>query len=164
MLLAFDLVVAAGDAASEILSHDRTAAVVDTHVAPIAESVRDGRFDIGGDLLLNAVRGAVRSTTTVDATRLAEGLADIAGISIAPEEVETNMVYFAVDPARTSAPELAAHLLAAHGVRVGPIDEKTLRAVTHLDVDASGIEVAIQAVREALAQLGGPRIYSNDPN
>ncbi len=39
-----------------------------------------------------------------NAKRLAEGLADIAGISIAPEEVETNMVYFAVDPACKSAP------------------------------------------------------------
>ena len=60
------------------------------------------------------------------------------------------MVYFAVDQARTSAPELAARLLAAHGVRVGPVDEKTLRAVTHLDVAASGIEATIQAVREVL--------------
>jgi threonine aldolase len=86
-----------------------------------------------------------------NAKRLAEGLADIAGISIAPEEVETNMVYFAVDSTRMSAPELAARLLAAHGVRVGPIDEVTLRAVTHLDVAASEIEAAIQAVRELLA-------------
>jgi threonine aldolase len=62
------------------------------------------------------------------------------------------MVYFAVDPARMNAPELAARLLAAHGVRVGPIDEKTLRAVTHLDVAGAGIEAAIRAVREVLAK------------
>jgi indolepyruvate ferredoxin oxidoreductase len=74
VLLAFDLVVAAGEAASEILSLDRTAAVVDTHMAPVAESVRDGRFELGGDQLLNAVREAVRSTRTVDATRLAAQL------------------------------------------------------------------------------------------
>ena len=86
-----------------------------------------------------------------NAKRLAEGLADIAGISNAPEEVETNMVYFAVDPARMSAPELAERLLAAYGVRVGPMDEKTLRAVTHLDVTASGIATAIQAVEDILA-------------
>jgi threonine aldolase len=86
-----------------------------------------------------------------NAKRLAEGLTDIAGISIAPEEVETNMVYFAVDPARMSATELAERLLAAHGVRVGPMDEQSLRAVTHLDVAASDIEDAIQAVREVLA-------------
>ena len=91
-----------------------------------------------------------------NAKRLAEGLADIAGISIAPEEVETNMVYFAVDSARMSAPELAERLLAAHGVRVGPMDGKSLRAVTHLDVTASGIATAIQAVREILADSAGP--------
>jgi len=86
-----------------------------------------------------------------NAKRLAEGLADIAGISILPEEVETNMVYFAVDPALMSAPELAERLLSAHGVRVGPMDEKSLRAVTHLDVTASGIATAIQAVEDILA-------------
>jgi threonine aldolase len=87
-----------------------------------------------------------------NAKRLAEGLAEIAGISIAPEEVETNMVYFAVDPARISAPELSRRLLAAHGVRIGPVDGKTLRAVTHLDVAAGGIEAALQAVRAVLAE------------
>ncbi len=86
-----------------------------------------------------------------NAKRLAEGLADIAGISILPEEVETNMVYFAVDPALMSAPELAERLLSAHGVRVGSMDEKSLRAVTHLDVTASGIATAIQAVEDILA-------------
>jgi threonine aldolase len=87
-----------------------------------------------------------------NAKRLAEGLADIAGISIAPEEVETNMVYFAVDPAVISAPELSRRLLATHGVRIGPVDGITLRAVTHLDVSASGIQAAIQAVRAVLAE------------
>ena len=86
-----------------------------------------------------------------NAKRLAEGLANIAGISILPDEVETNMVYFAVDPALMSAPELAERLLSAHGVRVGPMDEKSLRAVTHLDVTASGIATAIQAVEDILA-------------
>ncbi len=86
-----------------------------------------------------------------NARRLAEGLADIGGISIAPGEVETNMVYFAVDPALLSAPELAERLLTPHGVRVGAVDGETLRAVTHLDVPAEGIETAIQAVKEIVA-------------
>ena len=59
--------------------------------------------------------------------------------------------FFAVDPACMSASELSRRLLAAHGVRVGPVDEQTLRAVTHLDVAAAGIDSAIQAVREVLA-------------
>ena len=86
-----------------------------------------------------------------NAIRLADGLAAITGISIVPEEVETNIVFFAVDPARMSASELSRRLLAAHGVRIGPVDEQTLRAVTHLDVAAAGIDSAIQAVREVLA-------------
>ncbi|MBW2413288.1 MAG: indolepyruvate ferredoxin oxidoreductase family protein [Deltaproteobacteria bacterium] len=73
-LIAFDLVVAAGDAARELLSADRTTAVIDTHVAPVAQSVRDGSFEYGGDLLVAAVRGCVSSASTVDATRLTEQL------------------------------------------------------------------------------------------
>ena len=86
-----------------------------------------------------------------NAKRLAEGLADIDGISIAPGEVETNIVFFDVDPKRMSAPDLSRRLLAAHGVRIGSFDEKTLRAVTHLDVADTGIEAAIRAVGEVLA-------------
>jgi threonine aldolase len=86
-----------------------------------------------------------------NAKRLAEGLAAITGISIVPEEVETNILFFAVDPACMSASELSRRLLAAHGVRIGAVDEQTLRAVTHLDVAAAGIDSTIQAVREVLA-------------
>lgn len=86
-----------------------------------------------------------------NAKRLADGLAAITGISIVPEEVETNLIFFAVDPACMSASELSRRLLATHGVRIGAVEEQTLRAVTHLDVDAAGIDSAIQAVREVLA-------------
>jgi len=86
-----------------------------------------------------------------NAKRLADGLAAITGISIVPEEVETNLIFFAVDPACMSASELSRRLLATHGVRIGAVEAQTLRAVTHLDVDAAGIDSAIQAVREVLA-------------
>jgi threonine aldolase len=86
-----------------------------------------------------------------NARRLAEGLAEIGGISIAPGEVETNMVYFSVDPGRMNAAELAERLLASHGVRVGAIDGNNIRAVTHLDVTAADIEAAIQAIEEIVA-------------
>ncbi len=41
--------------------------------------------------------------------------------------------------------------LAAAGVRMGALDARTVRAVTHLDVDRAGIEQAVAAVRAALA-------------
>lgn len=86
-----------------------------------------------------------------NAKRLAAGLAEIAGVRITPAEVETNMVYFAVDPARMTAPELSRRLLEGHGVRIGAIDAERLRAVTHLDVTAADIEAALQAVSAVLA-------------
>ena len=86
-----------------------------------------------------------------NAKRLAEGLADIPGLRIDPAEVETNMVYFAVDTARMSAPELSRGLLEGPGVRIGAVDARRLRAVTHLDVSAADIDSALQAVTAVLA-------------
>jgi threonine aldolase len=85
-----------------------------------------------------------------NARRLAQDLAQIPGIEIDPASVQTNMVYFNVDKTGVSASEVAAGLL-DHGVRIGPVDEATMRAVTHLDVDAEGIAAAGSALREVLA-------------
>ena len=88
-----------------------------------------------------------------NARRLAEGLADVPGLAVDPETVETNIVLVACDdaPAIVSA-------LAARGVRVGAVDQHTLRFVTHLDVEAAGIERAIAAVHDAL----GPETGEHD--
>jgi threonine aldolase len=75
-----------------------------------------------------------------NAARLAAGLAD-AGFSVWP--VETNIVIFDVPG---NAAEWCAGL-EAQGVRMGAIGPSTVRAVTHLDVDAAGIERALAAVR-----------------
>lgn len=74
----------------------------------------------------------------------AEGLAEIDGVTIDPALVETNIVIFAVD----DAPGLCAALVRA-GVEMVPLDAHRVRAVTHLDVDASGVEQALDAVRSA---------------
>ena len=86
-----------------------------------------------------------------NARRLAEGLAGIAGLSIAPAEVETNLVYF--DVSGMSAAEFAAALL-AKGVRVTDMGPARVRAVTHLDIDAAMIERAIVAVAEVMRVTG----------
>ncbi len=81
---------------------------------------------------------------------LAEGLATILGVVIDPSTIETNIVFFELAP---SAPPAAAvaERLAAEGVRIGAAGQRRMRAVTHLDVDRAGIEVAIDAVRRVLA-------------
>ena len=86
-----------------------------------------------------------------NARRLAEELAGLEGLRVVPTEVETNMIYFEVEPARMSAQELSARLLADHGVRIGATATQRLRAVTHLDVTGSDIEDAVQAIKATLA-------------
>jgi len=73
-----------------------------------------------------------------NARRLAEGLAELDGVTIDPTAVETNIVVFDVD----DAPGFCA-ALEAEGVLMGPMGADRIRAVTHLDVDADGIEQAL---------------------
>ena len=76
---------------------------------------------------------------------LAEGLADIEGVALDAGAVETNIVVFGVD----DAPALVA-ALGAEDVIMGALGPRTMRAVTHLDVDLAGVEEAVAAVRTAL--------------
>jgi len=80
-----------------------------------------------------------------NARALAEGLAPLPGVQIDPASVETNIVIFEV----ADAPALAARLAEA-GVLVGALDGSRVRAVTHLDVDRSGVEAALEAFRAAV--------------
>jgi threonine aldolase len=84
-----------------------------------------------------------------NARRLAEGLARLPGVRIDPATVQTNIVIFEVEP--LAAAELAARIATA-GVRIAPIGASRLRAVTHLDVDASGIDGALAAIAGAMKE------------
>ena len=80
-----------------------------------------------------------------NARLLAEGLAEIDGIDLDPETVETNIVLFDVD----DGPALVERI--ADRVELQAVGPERVRAVTHLDVDAAGIERALEAFREELA-------------
>jgi threonine aldolase len=79
-----------------------------------------------------------------NARALAEGLAELPGVSIDLEAVETNIVIFGV----ADAPALAAQLAA--DVELLSIGPSRIRAVTHLDVDRGQIEQALEAITAAL--------------
>ncbi len=85
------------------------------------------------------------------ARQLGEGLAEISGLRVDPAEIETNMVYFEVEPARMTAPELSARLLEGHGVRIGAVGPRQMRAVTHLDVAGPDIPAVLRAIAAVLA-------------
>ena len=78
---------------------------------------------------------------------LAEGLAGLPGVELDPASVETNIVIFQVP----DAAKLVERLEREHGVRMGTVGPRTVRAVTHLDVDRAGIERAVAAARAVLA-------------
>jgi threonine aldolase len=77
------------------------------------------------------------------AQRLAHGLAALPGVTVTPPQ--TNIVFAQVSDGRT--PALLEHLKSRGVLATGLIG---LRFVTHLDVDAAGIDHAISAAREFL--------------
>ena len=83
-----------------------------------------------------------------NARRLAEGLAALPDVAVDPSAVETNIVIFDVRGAMDAASVVAA--LLSRGVRMGALGPRTIRAVTHLDVDAAQIERALDAARVVL--------------
>lgn len=84
------------------------------------------------------------------AQRLAQGLADIDGVSV--RSAQTNIVF--VDVANGRGPALLAHL-EQHGVlATGLIG---LRFVTHLDVDEAGIDHALACIRQFFSEQAGAK-------
>jgi threonine aldolase len=85
-----------------------------------------------------------------NARRLAEGLAGLPGLKLDPASIETNLVFF--DLTGPLDASTAVERLLIHGIRMGALGPRTIRAVTHLDVSAAGIERALTAAR---AVFGG---------
>ncbi len=78
------------------------------------------------------------------ALRLARGLQGVAGLSV--ESPQTNIVFVDLTgPLRAHSEALVAHLKSHHILTTGLY---RLRFVTHLDVDAAGIDRTIAVVRE----------------
>ena len=84
------------------------------------------------------------------ARRLAVGLAEIRGLTLRPERVETNIVIFDVSNTGLSGDAFASRTLASHGVRFSVLGPTTVRAVTHLDIPPDGVERAVEAARAAI--------------
>jgi threonine aldolase len=85
-----------------------------------------------------------------NARALAEGIAAIEGLRVDLDAVQTNLVYFDILREDWDAPRLSAALF-KRGVRVSEMGLRTLRAVTHLDVDAAAVAQLLAALRAELA-------------
>jgi threonine aldolase len=84
-----------------------------------------------------------------NAQRLAAGIRRLDPLRLDPEQVDTNLVFFRVDPSWGTAAELSAQLK-QRGVLILATGPATLRAATHLDVDAQAVDRALAALAKAL--------------
>jgi len=82
------------------------------------------------------------------ARRLAEGLAEIPGLEVAP--VATNILYFGLTDAVSKTPEQVESALKERGVLVLGRVGGRFRAVTHYWISDEDVETTIQAMREVL--------------
>ena len=79
-----------------------------------------------------------------NARRLADGLAELAGVKIDPERVVTNIVIFDVADTGMAADEICAQLR-ERGVLASGFGT-SIRMVTHYDVSRENIETALRAL------------------
>jgi threonine aldolase len=118
----------------------------------IAEA-RRARKLLGGGMRqagVLAAAGIVALTEMVDrladdhatARKLAEGLADMPGLSIDPAQIKTNIVYFGVKRDDMTAEQLVKRL-DDQGVRMLPVGVHRIRAVTHYHISGEDVDAAL---------------------
>jgi threonine aldolase len=95
-----------------------------------------------------------------NARRLGEHVAAVPGLKLFTPTIETNIVFFDVSGAGLTSRQVYDEL-ARRGVRMGVSYGGMIRAVTHLDVSDEDIEIAGQALREAVTALQGANRSDN---
>ena len=128
----------------------------------IAEARRNRKV-VGGGMRqagIIAAAGIVALDTMIDriqedhdnARRLARGLAGIDGLSIDPDRVQTNIIYFDLVRERPCAEEFATQLN-RRGLRILSTGPNRLRAVTHYGISAQDIDGALSILAESITSL-----------
>ena len=87
------------------------------------------------------------------ARRLAEQVAEIPGVSIDLDTVQTNIIVVDLVESELGVDEAIIHL-EKEGVLVVPFGRTTIRAVTHLDVDDEDVDRAIEAFKKVFTGPG----------
>ena len=86
------------------------------------------------------------------ARRLAHGLANIDGLHVDPDSIQTNIVFFEVDETLGSANDVIA-ALNRHGVLVSYPGKQSIRMVTHRHISSEDIEEALSRTSAAVREL-----------
>jgi threonine aldolase len=87
-----------------------------------------------------------------NARTIAQAIADTTGLRLNPPEVETNIIWFEVDP-DFATPQQVAAALREKGVLIGAYGTRSLRACTHLDVSAAQAERAAETIRQVARRV-----------
>jgi threonine aldolase len=82
-----------------------------------------------------------------NARRLAEGIAEIKGLAVELERVQTNIVFFDL-VGETLSPEQIVSQLADEGIKILQTGPSRLRAVTHHGISAEDIDVTLAALQQ----------------
>jgi threonine aldolase len=125
---------------------------------------RRARKMVGGGMRqagIIAAAGIVALTEMVErlaedhltARLLAEGLAELPGMQIDLDTVQTNIVIFAPEKQDTEGPSFAT-VLAQEGVRIGDIGKDRFRAVTHYGIAQADIHEALRIIRKTWRAMG----------
>ena len=121
---------------------------------------RRARKIIGGGMRqagVLAAAGIVALTEMIDrlaedhanARKLAEGLADMPGLSIDPAMIKTNIVYFETTREDLFEDELVRRL-DKEGIKIAAMGPRLLRAVTYYQITGEDIEFALNAFSKIL--------------
>jgi len=86
-----------------------------------------------------------------NAKRLAEGVAEIPGLTIDPKKVRSNIVIFDCAKTGKTAVEIC-DALHPHGVWAQDTALYSVRMVTHCDVDRAGVERALAVLKDVVAR------------
>jgi threonine aldolase len=86
-----------------------------------------------------------------NARRLAEGIAEIPGLVIDLDRVQTNIVFFDIVSGMVSAEQLVKELY-NEGVRILQLGPARMRAVTHYGIEIQDIESALTALSRVMRQ------------
>jgi len=130
------------------------------------EHARKFRKMLGGGMRqagVIAAAGIVALETMVDrlaedhanARRLAQGLAGIRGITLAQDDIPTNIVMFNLSPELSVVEFMKG--LEKTGVKIGLRDGRPFRAVTHHMVSSSDIDEALARIEAVCRRLSRPR-------
>ena len=84
-----------------------------------------------------------------NAKKLAEGIAQIEGLNVEIERVQTNLVFFDLVGGPINAEQLVKRL-DERGVRILRLAPARMRAVTHYGIEAEDIETALAALDEVM--------------